>query len=615
MKKKKIITLTLVMASMASGLLPSSMVSAKNISSMPDSITVVYEEDGDVLPISSSNKKSTQVMSDEEALKVWQPLAYREDMLADDLSLDYVKKHDGESVATLTNFPALRLAIENLLGVDKIYAFGRYNEDGSTDKLNKAAFNSISISKGLYGSSWRYGDNNLANFTLADTNIAKSNRDKLAEFTGSYLNLEKDLSSSPFVSLYTYYGILNDSKNLLKLPNSLNDNIEKEDLMTLLVSTNTFGCTNKFWTNSELLADKLYGEKTIEKAFSLSEKYAKNKYNQAALTEYFAHCAFAGNFYDMEDISKANLNSSISKLEAMYDITAPADVNGIYTGEECASCHYINDFHGAAAVLVNGGGVGDERWGLDTVDVVKDFDAKKLPLKNVVVSYNKFMDSNDDTDTEVYRKMAKNIKKNTKSDSYKYDCTDGTTYAETINKKTGKYKKVKVKKKIYVPCKERLGNGQIYTYNKVKYKTVTKKVAITKKYTRVVFTEIRFSDESISKIRKDFNNTFTDGSSYHIMSADELAKAKEAVGYYTIFATKGYCSAQSKLNAYAMKKKVLTPEMASRILVGYGYGLFTASKDKRLDLYSPVTWNDALTWHNNMLLNTTFDNVYFTLNR
>lgn len=604
MKKKKIITSVLVMASMASGLLPSSMVSAKTISSMPDSITVVYEEDKGMLPISSSNKKaSLKGASDfvgvtDEELAQWQPAAYK----SSDATKSWLDSHNGHQtkniavIATLDNHPKMRADLEKLLSISSLYLLD-YDDSTNSCKNNgntstkievrddKCSGTDVNLLSGLYGQIKAYGKNSLANKVLADTAEAKKVREALAKITETDLGLEGNLSSSYLVPIYTYYNIFDNNRGLLPLPKSLNDSISKQDFISLALSQYNFQNTN---TETPTKSDNSLSEafatlqeqkeelKSVADAFKFSEKYSTSKYQQAANTIYFSNF-LTGNMYSNSDQSKKTLNKEVSRLEALYDLCQPHYGWGLYTG---ASASFdVNDYTTEAlySSILN-------LLDTDIKITTKDFDESDIKASNVLLNYDDLVHEFGDN---IESNERVKIKKSTKSDEGKYNSLEGAACVQTINKKIGT-KKVKVKVKKWKKVK-----GKYKAY----YVTKTKTVKVTKKITRISYAEVNYDEASIKKLNNMFKEKFTDGSSYTIMSTSQLAEAKEKVNYYGLWATKGYCEAQSKLNAYAVSKKVLTPEMASRILYGYQYRLFCTTKDGALNLYSPVTYNDALTWH------------------
>ena len=320
-------------------------------------------------------------------------------------------------------------------------------------------------------------------------------------------------------------------------------------------------------------------------AFKFSEKYSTSKYQQAANTIYLSN-SLTGNMYSNSDQSKKTLNKEVSRLEALYDLCQPHSSYGLYTG---ASASFdLSDYNTEAKYMSI----------IDLLDTnikitTKDFDESGIKASNVLLNYDDLVHEFGD---KLESSERVKIEKSTKSDASKYNVDEGTACVQTINKKIGT-KKVKYKKKIYKD-KFVIVNGK-GTWKKKYVKTVTKTktINVTKKITRISYAEVNYDEASIKKLNNMFKEKFTDGSSYTIMSTSQLAEAKEKVNYYGLWATKGYCEAQSKLNAYAVSKKVLTPEMASRILDGYRFRLFCTTKDGKLNLYSPVTYNDALTWH------------------
>ena len=102
---------------------------ADELSSMPDTITVTYEDyeadngsTGENLSTKQSSKSLKKASAEDEE---WKPFAYRWYLTEEEEK--YVEEHSEEqtknkaSIATLSNHPELRKALESLFDEDELY--------------------------------------------------------------------------------------------------------------------------------------------------------------------------------------------------------------------------------------------------------------------------------------------------------------------------------------------------------------------------------------------------------------------------------------------------------------------------------------------------------------
>lgn len=229
MRKKELVLLWGLMMSLS---LPTVAQAATNpdslaneLSSMTDTITVTYEDyeaDNGGTGEEISTKKADKVLKKASAEdEEWKPFAYRWYLTEDEEK--YIEKHSENqtnnkaSIATLSNHPELRKALEGLFDEDELYG----------EESDKYAV----IGNMLYS---RYS--NLKNKVLAETVTSEALRKKLAKLTSSTLGLEDNLPSSWAVPFYVYYNKLDNNRGLLPLPSSLNDSISKRDFINLMMS-------------------------------------------------------------------------------------------------------------------------------------------------------------------------------------------------------------------------------------------------------------------------------------------------------------------------------------------------------------------------------------------
>ena len=548
-----------------------------------------------------------------DQLKYWDPACFTSTAV----SKEWFKEHSGEqtenqaSVSTLYNHPEMRKAVEDLLGLEALYG---------SDKVTKSGASSSWLSTRIFKKGKSFPKE-----LLAEDSSGEELRDKLAEITSEKLGLEGNLPCSWAVPLYVYYNVLDNNRGLLELPSSLNDSISKRDFISLNQSTlGEFDMTaDEIAEDNADMREMIAQYKDLQAAKELGKKLAKNPYEEAALGAYFAQNCKNGNYYGREDANQESLNSKMTRLEALYNMSDMANVKGTSTGWHAIWRSKFDTGgvyeHDNLIAVYNLLGYDDdgvrntvnekEGSGMGPTQVYIDFSLDELNIDDVKVNENsstwkgdRTLDgvipfgSGDEKDPESQASgIIKNVISSKKVAVGKQKISRTITVSKPgkgwVDVKEYKYQK-KVNGKVkYKWSEKKPGKGWKLAY-KIKYKTVEK----TDDILRIGFSEVNYTKKNIEQLKCFLYKYFRDGSDYHIMTVEEIAEAKEKVDYYKVWALEGRSQAQALFNSYAMSKHMLTPEAAIRIIYGYECGLFVADENGNLNLFSEVTWGDALTW-------------------
>lgn len=550
-----------------------------------------------------------------DQLKYWDPACFTSTVV----SKEWFKEHSGEqtenqaSVSTLYNHPEMRKAVEDLLGLKALYGSDKVTKSGaSSSRLGTMIFKEgRSFSKEL----------------LAEDSSGEELRDKLAAITSEKLGLEGNLPCSWAVPLYIYYNVLDNNRGLLELPSSLNDSISKRDFISLNQST-----LGEFDTKADEIAkdnadirEMIEQYKDLQAAKELGKKLAKNPYEEAALGAYFAQNCKNGNYYGREDANQESLNSKMTRLEALYNMSDMDNLQGTSTGWHSIwrskfDTGGVIELDNIVAVMnllgydddgvrntVNekeGSGIGPTRvyidfsldeLNIDDVKVNRDSDkwnnAGDRTLDGVIVFGTRDEKDSESQDSGIIKNVISSKKVAVGKQKISRTITVSKPGKGWVDVKEYKYQK-KVNGKVkYKWSEKKPGKGWKLAY-KIKYKTVEK----TDDILRIGFSEVNYTKKNIEQLKCFLYKYFKDGSDYHMMTVEEIAEAKEKVDYYKVWALEGRSQAQALFNSYAMSKHMLTPEAAIRIIFGYECGLFVADENGNLNLFSEVTWGDALTW-------------------
>lgn len=629
---------------------------ADELSSMPDTITVTYEDyeadngsTGENLSTKQSSKSLKKASAEDEE---WKPFAYRWYLTEEEEK--YVEEHSEEqtknkaSIATLSNHPELRKALESLFDEDELYG----EED---DKY------------AVVGNMLYSRDSNLKNKVLAETATGEALRKKIAKLTSSTLGLEDNLPSSWAVPFYVYYNKLDNNRGLLPLPSSLNDNISKRNFINLMMSgDDEFDHTaDEAWeayaSYDGNTSDDIDEYKDLEDMWKLGKDLAAVPTEGAALGAFFARAKTFGNYYGLEDANKKSLDSSMTRVEALYNLmdlgsfygltcgwTSYARANGPLSGKADSSGDRSDCYTSVDGLLGVDGDLQydsndeyksriEDEYEADkagTLDFLfyKDFSLDELDINDVKAFRSVIIDGKGDWgeehkavhDAPLDGVFIDEMFTGAKAEDF---IKDGLSYGRSkmgIIKKVINTKKVAVGKKkvtkkrkttidflgtkipaevtLYKFQKKVKGKtkykwaksqptGWKYVY-KVKYKTVKE----TEDILRIGYCEPRYTVKNIEQLNKYFDMYFRDAKDIHIMTVDEIHEAYDKLDYFKVWATEGRTEALSRFNAYAMSKQWLTPEAATRIIKAYAVGLCLPDEEGNLNPFSNVTWNDALVW-------------------
>lgn len=604
---------------------------ADDLSSMPDTITVTYEDyeadksnTGEELSTKQSSKSLKKSNAEDEE---WKPFAYRQYLTEEEQK--YINEHSENqdkncaSIATLSNHPELRKAIESLFDEEDLYG-----EDKSIKGVGNGLYNRGSLTKKV----------------LAETATGEALRNKIAKLTSSTLGLEDNLPSSWAVPFYVYYNVLDNNRGLLPLPSSLNDSISKRDFISLMQSA-----FKEFDETADDVWERKGGideYKDLEDMWKLGKKLAEVPSEGSALGVFFARAKTYGNYYGLDDANKKSLDSSMTRLEALYNLADTGSHQGLTCGWGGAGGGPLD----GKFRYSNGGGMGDKSAAYCSVEGLlgtnydlpaqysedvgnydiyeneyeadkagtlpflfhKDFSLDELDIKDVKASdtyefaedhdapidgviLTGYGDATDSTETGIVKNVTstKKVAVGKKKVSKKVKGKPVDFLGVKVDTEITVYKfQKKVKGKIkYKWAEHNPGKGWKQVY-KVKYKTVEE----TEDVLRVGYCEPRYTVKNIEQLNKYFDMYFRDAKDIHIMTVDEIHEAYDKLDYYKVWATEGRAEALSRFNAYAMSKQWVTPEAAVRIILAYQEGLCLPDEEGNLNPFSNVTWNDAIVW-------------------
>lgn len=507
-----------------------------------------------------------------DKFKYWDPIAFT----STNVSKDWFRAHSGEqtknkaSVSTLYNHPQMRKAVEDLLGVDKLYnldhgstdiddsmwtldkiravqsgydipkrALAQKNEldiSGINMTLNTALYNTrydvnMKVKLGTMG--LQYYDIGSPRFNvitadvLSEDSSGEAVRQKLAGITSDTLGLEGNLPCSWAVPLHVYYNKLDNNRGLLKLPSSLNDSISKRDYINLIQSVaGEFNRkADKIDADDQKVIDKY---KDLQAAQKLGEELAVNPYEGAALGAYFAHNCTSGNFYGREDANQKSLDSKITRLEALYNMCDMVTSRGLSSGwftithSALESGGYLYDAHGvsnssAAVSLLSTvcrvDSVNEsEKSGLGPTEVYIDYSLDELTLDDVKINTRS---SDTTSDTTLDGVMEEDIGEELDETDEDYVKTGTRIVKNVLSTKKVAVGKQKISKKEidYSLEKGKWVNVKFYKFQKkvngkIKYKWAEKKPGKGWKYVyKVKYKTVKETEEVLRVGFSEINYT------------------------------------------------------------------------------------------------------------
>lgn len=619
-RRKKIITiptLTLIMMSLAITSSPSSAFAstlteddiAYALKEMPATIEVVYEEVTEKEPTTIKNTSSKKGSSLSEFLENVEADSSTETSTeAEDTtpwyetqeSIDYYAEQaktwtpfgGASPITNLSNHPELRLRMENKLGLPLIISGSNSSiyTDYSERQLKEIEGQAALHNKYIY-------------------DAISENKDYMSFITKHTLGLEQNCKSSFIIPWFVYHGQLDNDR--VALPSSLTDSICREDMNQLICKYS--GELSKTSKESPYNSRFIFQQQIAEAISKISTTPKDERANYAI----YAKAGRTGTFFDYRDLSNKDLNSSFTRMEAIYnlvDTEASANSFGTGTGQQ------MNNY----TVYHNNLSVPDQYQSF-CKDVTKTFAISDVPLDSVRTEEDIEKDYENglvnDLSAEygmhvgikdkqpVTETITEKVKTGTKKVKVKKRNKKGKIVykkvTKKVKKKTNKYRLVKVldmkkgkvvtkKKYIYKIVKKKVKQPVYITKKVPKYKTVTKENV---KAVKVTLYDEYFTEENIQAMRDTIAKGYTDGSSYKILSVDELEQVKEQIGYYKTFAQNNIALAKSKLHAYCVQNKVLSPDMAAPIVLAYESGWDITSEGTTsgsLNLWADTTYDDII---------------------